>query len=462
MTKQEFVDAVAQKSGLQARGRRRPSTRCSKRSRKRSGGVISQLHRIREVRDVRAQGADGREPAQPEPEGAHPGRNGAEVHRRELAQADRPRRLAGEVLLQVTAEGRPSLCESRASAALGVLCADRSRSCGSRPPPSPTGSPRPSSRSAASSSSGSTRGSISCRSSCAATPTIGRPAAAEATARFCCGIIDAVAPYVVAVKPQLAFFEVLGGDGIAAFERVAAYARAAGLLVIVDGKRGDIGSTARAYADAYLEPAARPRAGRGRADREHVSRARLARAVRRRLPAWRRRDLLPRQDLERRQRRRPGPRRSRTAGRSGTRSRCSCSELGEELVGECGLSSVGAVVGATHPRAVGEARKLLPQSILLLPGRRRAGRDAGRHRPRVHERAGERARHRPRVGHVRLPGEGRRLASRRRRGGGAAPARGVGSLRLVDRDAVWARRRLAPAASAGKRASRAPASSCSR
>src|ERR671932_419930 len=44
------------------------------------------------------------------------------------------------------------------------------------------------------------------------------------------------------------------------------------------------------------------------------------------------------------------------------------SEWGEELVGEHGLSSVGAVVGATHPRAVGEARKLMPQSVLLLPG----------------------------------------------------------------------------------------------
>ena len=88
---------------------------------------------------------------------------------------------------------------------------------------------------------------------------VGRTAAAEATARFCCGIIDAVAPSVVGVKPQLAFFEALGSDGIAAFERVVGYARAAGLLVIVDGKRGDIGSTARAYADAYLEP----RDGRG-------------------------------------------------------------------------------------------------------------------------------------------------------------------------------------------------------
>jgi orotidine-5'-phosphate decarboxylase len=43
-------------------------------------------------------------------------------------------------------------------------------------------------------------------------------------------------------------------------------------------------------------------------------------------------------------------------------------ELGEELVADCGLSNVGAVVGATYPRAVAEARKLLPQSILLLPG----------------------------------------------------------------------------------------------
>src|SRR5919206_1738578 len=73
-------------------------------------------------------------------------------------------------------------------------------------------------------------------------------------ARFCCGIIDAVAPYAVAVKPQLAFFEALGSDGVAAFERSVEYARAAGLLVVVDGKRGDIGSTAEAYAQAWLAP----------------------------------------------------------------------------------------------------------------------------------------------------------------------------------------------------------------
>ena len=69
----------------------------------------------------------------------------------------------------------------------------------------------------------------------------------------CRGIVDAVAPSVVAVKPQAAFFEALGADGVGALEDVCAYARTAGLLVILDAKRGDIGSTARAYAIAYLE-----------------------------------------------------------------------------------------------------------------------------------------------------------------------------------------------------------------
>src|ERR671922_2914042 len=81
---------------------------------------------------------------------------------------------------------------------------------------------------------------------------LSREAAAEACARFCTGLVDAVAPYVVGVKPQLAFFEALGADGLRALESVCRYARTAGLLVLADGKRGDIGSTARAYAEAYL------------------------------------------------------------------------------------------------------------------------------------------------------------------------------------------------------------------
>src|SRR4051812_19085998 len=72
-------------------------------------------------------------------------------------------------------------------------------------------------------------------------------------ARFCCGIVDAVAPHAVAVKPQLAFFEALGVEGMAAFEETCAYARRPGLLVIADGKGGDIGWPARAYAAAYID-----------------------------------------------------------------------------------------------------------------------------------------------------------------------------------------------------------------
>src|ERR671931_1672546 len=85
---------------------------------------------------------------------------------------------------------------------------------------------------------------------------LSREAAAEACGRFCCGIVDAVAPHAVGVKPQLAFFEALGAAGIRALEEVCAYARAAGLVVLADAKRGDIGSTSRAYAAAFLEPRA--------------------------------------------------------------------------------------------------------------------------------------------------------------------------------------------------------------
>jgi orotidine-5'-phosphate decarboxylase len=196
---------------------------------------------------------------------------------------------------------------------------------------------------------------------------LGRDAAADAFERFCCGIVDAVAPYVVAVKPQLAFFEALGADGVRAFERVCDYVRAAGLLVIADGKRGDIGSTARAYADAYLEASdTKPPVADALTVNAYLGRDSLepfVAACRRSgggifclvktsnsgaadvqdlvlsdaRPLWQQVALLVR-------------------------------ELGEELVGDCGLSSIGAVVGATHPRSVGEARRLLPQAVLLLPG----------------------------------------------------------------------------------------------
>jgi orotidine-5'-phosphate decarboxylase len=195
----------------------------------------------------------------------------------------------------------------------------------------------------------------------------GRAAASAAVERFCRGIVDAVAPYVVGVKPQVAFFEALGADGAAALETVCSHAREIGLLVIADGKRGDIGSTARAYATAFLEPrgslpaladaltvspflgrdsidpflAACRRDGAGLFVLVHTSNAGAGDVQEATLsdgrPLW---HLVA--DL--------------------------VAEWGAELVGEHGLSSVGAVVGATYPRAVGEARRAMPQAIILLPG----------------------------------------------------------------------------------------------
>ena len=73
--------------------------------------------------------------------------------------------------------------------------------------------------------------------------------------RFALTAVEAVAPHVSVVKPQSAFYERFGSRGIAVLERVIAESRAAGALVLLDVKRGDIGSTSQAYADAYLDPA---------------------------------------------------------------------------------------------------------------------------------------------------------------------------------------------------------------
>ena len=196
---------------------------------------------------------------------------------------------------------------------------------------------------------------------------LGRAAAAGAVERFCKGIVDAVAPYVAAVKPQVAFFEALGSDGWQALEAVAHYASGAGLLVIADGKRGDIGSTARAYAAAFLEPrgteppladalTVNPYLGSDAIDpflsacRNHGAGlfclVRTSNAGGRDLqdailsdgtPVWR-----------------------HVAGL--------VNEWGADFVGERGMSSIGAVVGATVPRLMGDARRAMPQSIILLPG----------------------------------------------------------------------------------------------
>jgi len=72
--------------------------------------------------------------------------------------------------------------------------------------------------------------------------------------RFALSAADALAPRVAVVKPQSAFYERFGSRGIAVLERLIGVCRDAGALVLLDVKRGDIGSTSQAYADAYLDP----------------------------------------------------------------------------------------------------------------------------------------------------------------------------------------------------------------
>jgi orotidine-5'-phosphate decarboxylase len=152
-----------------------------------------------------------------------------------------------------------------------------------------------------------------------------------------------------------------------ALEEVCGYSRSAGLQVIVDAKRGDIGSTARAYASAFLEPAngsapladaltVNPYLGRDSLD-PYLAACRRDGAGVFCVVKTSNAGGAEVQDLV------------LSDGRHVWHQVAELvSEWGADLVGEHGLSSVGAVVGATHPRAVGEARKLLPRSILLLPG----------------------------------------------------------------------------------------------
>ncbi len=83
----------------------------------------------------------------------------------------------------------------------------------------------------------------------------GLPDTVDGLRSFALGAAEALGPVAAAVKPQSAFFERFGSAGIAVLEETVRVCREAGSLVVLDVKRGDIGSTAQGYADAYLDPA---------------------------------------------------------------------------------------------------------------------------------------------------------------------------------------------------------------
>ncbi|WP_019585862.1 orotidine-5'-phosphate decarboxylase [Deinococcus apachensis] len=168
-------------------------------------------------------------------------------------------------------------------------------------------------------------------------------------------VLEATAPFAACVKPQLAFFEALGVPGFTLLEEVCAAARLLGLPVILDGKRGDIGSTAEAYARGWL---AGPHAG----DALTVS------------PFLGFGTLTPFVEAARANGggifvlvKTSNPDQADVQGQGvSERVAVEVARLGDEEEGE--YASVGAVVGATHPQDLALFRSLMPRALLLLPG----------------------------------------------------------------------------------------------
>jgi len=197
-------------------------------------------------------------------------------------------------------------------------------------------------------------------------PAASREDVARDVCDFLMGILEAVADLVPAVKPQSAFFEQLGPPGIEAWERLVAAARGAGLLVIGDVKRGDIGSTAAAYAKAFLTggPGADPAT---LCDAITLNPYLGTDSMRPFLDACQEADkgvyVLVRTSN-------PSSADFQTHGEPALAERVAEAVVGwgSELIGESGFSSVGAVVGATHPAELARMRALMPRTPLLLPG----------------------------------------------------------------------------------------------
>jgi orotidine-5'-phosphate decarboxylase len=170
----------------------------------------------------------------------------------------------------------------------------------------------------------------------------------------CRAVVDAVHTAVVAVKPQLACFERLGVAGWAALEQLVEHAQARGLLVILDGKRGDVPVTARVYAEALAAGDActvNPLLGRDAL--EPLVEAPAAPFLLVRTSNAGAADVL---DLELAAGGRLWEALARLADGLGTPGP------------QSGLKDVGAVTGATEPKHLARMRELMPQTPFLLPG----------------------------------------------------------------------------------------------
>lgn len=180
---------------------------------------------------------------------------------------------------------------------------------------------------------------------------------------FSTGIIDAVKDIAACVKPQMAYYEVLGWEGMRAFWNTCAYAKLHGLLVIADGKRNDIGSTCDAYAEAYLQKdspidalTVSPYLGSDGVkpfiERCKKNEKGIFVLVKTSNPSSGELQDLPTGD--------------ETVHEHMAQLVAS---WGLDSLGkESGYSAVGAVVGATYPEELKYLRSLMPHAIILIPG----------------------------------------------------------------------------------------------
>ncbi len=181
---------------------------------------------------------------------------------------------------------------------------------------------------------------------------------------FCRGVIDVVAGIVPVVKPQAAFFEQLGPAGMAALGRIVKYARSKQLLIVVDGKRNDIGSTAQAYAEAYLG-----RESAWGADALTVSPYLGDDSLDPFLKVAQARDaaifVLVKTSN-------PGGKLLQDVRVDGQPLYAKVGKLVESLSaatrGQAGYGLAGAVVGATYPEQIAELRSMMPSTWFLVPG----------------------------------------------------------------------------------------------
>ncbi len=185
--------------------------------------------------------------------------------------------------------------------------------------------------------------------------------AGKALLDFNAALIEIVKPHAVAVKPQIAFYEKLGPYGVAAYFATCKHAKDNGLLVIGDVKRGDVPDTAKAYADAHfvafpcdaitVNPYFGSDGMQPFLDGAKKHGAGIFVLVKTSNPKSGEIQDLP------------------VNGRPLYMTIADkVAEWGKDLVGASGYSSVGAVVGATHPAQAAEIRKALPNAFFLVPG----------------------------------------------------------------------------------------------